>query len=68
MSVRSFLLLFDPYVSMGIVAQMGQLPASKQCQVIHAIDIIWNTNINACLFVYQRDSGFIVLMAFHVIL
>ena len=27
MSVVSFLLLIHPYVSMGIVAQMGQLPA-----------------------------------------
>ena len=28
MSVVSFLLLIHPYVSMGIVAQMGQLPAT----------------------------------------
>ncbi len=27
MSVLSFIVLFHPYVSMGIVAQMGQLPA-----------------------------------------
>ena len=38
MSVLSFILPVQPNVSMGIVAQMGQLPTSEQCQVILAVD------------------------------
>jgi len=34
----SFILLFQPYGSMGINSQIGPLLASEQCQVIHAFD------------------------------
>ncbi len=46
-----------PYVSMGIVAQMGQLLAIEQCQVIHSVDFIhWKAQTSTPVSVCTKES------------
>ena len=54
----SFIVLFHPYVSMGIGAQMGQLPARLTMSSLLTM-IIGRYKVNVCLIVVQEELGFI---------
>ncbi len=57
MSVCPFILSCCPYVSNGIVAQMSQLPAREQCQVIHSVDFIhWKAQTSMSVSLCTKES------------
>ncbi len=59
MSVLSFILLLYSYVPMGIGAQMGQLPAREQCQVINDVNFYhWKVQtLTSVLSFSKGESG-----------
>ncbi len=60
---------YRPYVSMGIVAQMGQLLASEQCQIIHSVYFNhWKAQTSMYFSLSPKESMDLSVIASFVIL